>query len=88
MGHNPRSNSASTKGQQVWSGTGTTASAWIQGSTTTISIGTTATTEGKTDFSYGTTTIECSGVTVIKFSWATAATSSTQACGETYADEA
>jgi len=88
VGHNPRPDGAGTESQQVRSKATSWTTAWIQGSTTTISIGTTATTEGKTDFSYGTTTIECSGVTVIKFSWATAATSSTQACGETYADEA
>ena len=70
MGHNPRSNSASTKGQQVWSGTGTTAS-----------------TEGETDFSHvTTTTIECSGVAIIKLSWTTT-TSCTQAGGEAHADK-
>jgi hypothetical protein len=87
VGHNPRPNGASTEGQQVWSEATSWATAWIQSTTTTISIGTAATTEGKTDFSYGTTTLECNGVTVIKFSWATTATSCTQACGETYADK-
>ena len=49
----------------------------------------TATTEGKANFSYGTTTntIECIGVTVVKFSW-TSTASCTQAGAEAYAGEA
>ena len=88
MGHDPRPDRASTEGQQVWSQTTSWTTARIQSSTTTISIGTTASTEGETDFSYGTTTtVKCSGVAIIKFS-RTTTTSCTQAGGETHANEA
>ena len=85
MCHDSRPNCASTKGQQVWSQTTSWASTWIQGSTAALSIISASTTEGKTDFPYGTTTntIECIGVTVVKFSW-TSTTSGTQAGAEAY----
>ena len=87
MGHNPRPDCASAEGQQVRSKTASWTTTRIQSSTTTISLGTTASTEGETDFPYGTTTtIKCSGVTIIKFSWTT--TSCTQAGGETHANKA
>ena len=85
MGHDSRPNCASAKGQQVWSQTTSWTTTWIQGSTTALSIGTASTAEGKTDFSNGTTTtntIECIGITVVKFS-GTSAASGTQAGTET-----
>jgi hypothetical protein len=86
VGYDPRPNGACTEGQQIWSKATSRTTAWIQGTTTTLSIGTTTTAEGKTDFSNGTITAECNGITVVELSWATTTTTGgTQACGETNA---
>jgi hypothetical protein len=84
VGYNPRPNYACTEGQQVWATAASRTTAWIQGTTTTLSIGTTTTAEGKTDITIGTIKTECIGITGIGFSWATTATATggTQTCGE------
>ena len=87
VGHDPRPNGACTEGQQIWSEAASWAATWIQSTTTTVSVGTATTAEGKTDFSNGTITAECNGITVVELSWATTTTTGgTQACGETYAE--
>ena len=61
--------------------------AWIQSTTTTLSIGATTTAEGKTDITIGTIKTECIGITVIEFGWATTATATggTQTSGKAHA---
>ena len=88
MGHDPRSNSARTKGQQVHAEATSYTTTWLQGTTTALPIGTTTTAEGKTNITIGTTRTECIGITGIKFSWTTTATTTggTQACGEANAE--
>ena len=87
VGYNPRPNRACTEGQQIWAMAASRTTAWIQGTVTTLSIGTTTTAEGKTDITIGTIKTECIGITVIGFSWATTttATGGTQTSGKAHA---
>ena len=87
VGYNSRPNSACTEGQQIWATATSRTTAWIQGATTTLSIGTTTTTEGKTDITIGAIKTECIGITVVGFSWATTATATggTQTSGKAHA---
>ena len=74
MGHDPRSNSARTKGQQVHAKATSYATAWLQGTTTALPIVTTTTAEGKTDITIGTTRTECIGISGVRLSWTTTTT--------------
>ena len=85
MGHDPRSNSARTKGHQVHTKATSWTTTWIQSTATALSIGETTTAEGKTNITIGTDgtfRAECIGISSVRFSWTTTATGGTQACGE------
>ena len=87
MGHDPRSNSARTKGHQVHTKATSWTTTWIQSTTTTIPIGEATTAESQTDITIGTVGTECIGISSVEFGWTiTTATGSTQACGEAYAE--
>ena len=87
MGHDPRPNGACAEGQQICTKATSWTTTWIQSTTATISIITSTTAEGKTDFSNDTIATECNRLTVVELSWATTTTTGcTQACGEAYAE--